>query len=271
MTLAENQLLLDSVHDYLDQIREEGMDGLPMTERPPNLPNDVTSNSAPARTRKESTIDTLSRIEPSSEMNSTESRYPGIENTDDLASLREFIGECTRCKLHRGRTNIVFGVGDPNADLMFIGEGPGADEDAKGEPFVGRAGQLLTDIIERGMGLKRSQVYICNVVKCRPPENRNPEPDEVLACEPFLFRQIELVKPRVIVGLGAFAVQCVLRLKTPISKLRGNWHEVRGIKMMPTFHPAYLLRNPGDKRLVWSDIQEVMKSLGLPIAGRGNA
>ncbi|HXN85307.1 MAG TPA: uracil-DNA glycosylase [Candidatus Binataceae bacterium] len=271
MASPENKLLLDSVRDYLDQIREEGMDGLPMTERPQNLAKDVPINSAPARTRKESTIDMLARVKPSPEMNSTASKYPGIENTADLGSLREFIGECTRCKLHRGRTNIVFGVGDPNADLMFIGEGPGADEDAKGEPFVGRAGQLLTDIIERGMGLKRSQVYICNVVKCRPPENRNPEPDEVLACEPFLFRQIEMVKPRVIVGLGAFAVQCVLRLKTPISKLRGNWHEVRGIKMMPTFHPAYLLRNPGDKRLVWSDIQEVMKTLGLPIAGRGNA
>lgn len=269
MALPENKLILDSVRDYLDQIREEGMDGLPMTERPATLPPILPIDKPAARTRKESTIDTLARVEPSSEMNSTASRYPGIENTGDLTSLREFIGECTRCKLHRGRTNIVFGVGDPNADLMFIGEGPGADEDAKGEPFVGRAGQLLTDIIERGMGLQRSQVYICNVVKCRPPENRNPEPDEVLACEPFLFRQIEIVKPRVIVGLGAFAVQCVLRLKTPISKLRGNWHEVRGIKMMPTFHPAYLLRNPGDKRLVWSDIQEVMKSLGLPIAGRG--
>jgi DNA polymerase len=271
MVLPENQLLLDSVRDYLDQIRQEGMDGLPMTGRPATLPPILPGDKPVARTRKESTIDTLARVEPAPEMNSTAARYPGIENTGDLASLRDFIGDCTRCKLHGGRTNLVFGVGDPNADLMFIGEGPGADEDAKGEPFVGRAGQLLTDIIERGMGLKRSQVYICNVVKCRPPENRNPEPDEVLACEPFLFRQIEIVKPRVIVGLGAFAVQCVLRLKTPISKLRGNWHEVRGIKMMPTFHPAYLLRNPGDKRLVWSDIQEVMKSLGLPIAGRGNA
>src|SRR3984957_16902381 len=199
------------------------------------------------------------------------SPWPEQGVSDPLAALtiiREDLGVCTRCRLHEGRNQIVFGVGDPNAELMFVGEGPGADEDAKGEPFVGRAGQLLTDIIERGMGMQRSEVYICNVVKCRPPGNRNPEPDEVEACEPFLFRQIEIVKPRVIVGLGTFAVQSVLKVKTPISKLRGNWHEVRGIKMMPTFHPAYLLRNPSDKRLVWSDIQEVMKSLGRPIPGR---
>jgi uracil-DNA glycosylase family 4 len=187
----------------------------------------------------------------------------------DLAALREFIGECTRCKLAPKRTNIVFGVGNPKAELMFVGEAPGADEDLRGEPFVGRAGQLLTDIIERGMGMTRAEVYICNVIKCRPPENRNPEGDEVAACEPFLLRQIDLVRPRVIVGLGTFAVQAVLKLKTPISKLRGIWHEVRGIKMMPTFHPAYLLRNPSEKRAVWADIQEVMKVLGRPIPQRG--
>jgi DNA polymerase len=166
------------------------------------------------------------------------------------------------------RKNLVFGVGDPKAQLMFVGEGPGAEEDARGEPFVGRAGQLLTDVIERGMKLKRSQVYICNVIKCRPPDNRNPEPDEVAACEPFLMRQIDLVRPRVIVGLGTFAVQALLRVKTPISRLRGVWQEVRGIKMMPTFHPAYLLRNPADKRLVWADIQEVMKAIGQSASRR---
>jgi len=196
-------------------------------------------------------------------------RYPGLEKTADLAALREFIGECTRCKLHPLRTNLVFGVGNPKAELMFVGEAPGADEDARGEPFVGRAGQLLTDIIERGMGMTRAEVYICNVIKCRPPENRNPEPDEVATCEPFLFRQIDIIRPRAIVGLGTFAVQALLKLKTPISKLRGNWHEVRGVKLMPTFHPAYLLRNPADKRLVWADIQEVMKLLGRPVPQRG--
>ncbi|MGC1679283.1 MAG: uracil-DNA glycosylase, partial [Candidatus Binataceae bacterium] len=132
-------------------------------------------------------------------------------------------------------------------------------------------GQLLTDIIERGMGMKRAEVYICNVIKCRPPDNRNPEPDEVASCEPFMMRQIELVKPRVIVGLGTFAVQAVLKLKTPISKLRGNWHDVRGVRMMPTFHPAYLLRNPGEKRLVWQDVQQVLKELGRPVPGRAGA
>jgi DNA polymerase len=195
--------------------------------------------------------------------------YPGLEQTADLNALREFIGDCQRCKLAPRRTNLVFGVGDPHAELMFVGEAPGADEDARGEPFVGRAGQLLTDIIERGMGLTRAQVYICNVIKCRPPENRNPQPDEVAACEPFLFRQIDLVRPKAIVALGSFAVQALLKVKTPISKLRGNWQTVRGVRMMPTFHPAYLLRNPADKRLVWADIQEVMAELGMETPKRG--
>ena len=178
-----------------------------------------------------------------------------------LEELRAEIGDCRRCKLCSGRTNIVFGVGNPQAKLMFVGEGPGRDEDLQGEPFVGRAGQLLTDIITKGMGLKREDVYICNVVKCRPPENRNPEPDEVAACEPFLKKQIGLVRPDVIVGLGKFAVQTLLQSKAPISKLRGNWHSYQGIKLMPTFHPAYLLRNPGDKKLVWEDIKKVIKEL----------
>ena len=156
----------------------------------------------------------------------------------------------------RGRTHLVFGVGNPQAKLMFVGEGPGRDEDLQGEPFVGRAGQLLTDIITKGMGLKREDVYIANVVKCRPPENRNPEPDEVAACEPFLKKQIDLIRPKIIVGLGKFAVQTLLQSKVPITKVRGNWHSYHGIKLMPTFHPAYLLRNPADKKLVWEDIKE---------------
>ena len=183
---------------------------------------------------------------------------PGAKNLDEL---RAEIGDCRRCKLCAGRNNIVFGVGNPHARLMFVGEGPGRDEDLQGEPFVGRAGQLLTDIITKGMGLKREDVYIANVVKCRPPENRNPEPDEVTACEPFLKKQIDLVRPDVIVGLGKFAVQTLLKIKTPISKLRGNWHRYHGIPLMPTFHPAYLLRNPADKKLVWEDIKKVIKEL----------
>jgi DNA polymerase len=178
-----------------------------------------------------------------------------------LEELRDHIGDCRRCKLHSGRTHVVFGIGNPNAKLMFVGEGPGRDEDLKGEPFVGRAGQLLTDIITKGMGLRREDVYIANVVKCRPPQNRNPEPDEVASCEPFLKKQIELIRPEIIVALGKFAVQTLLQSKVPITRLRGNWHAYMGIKLMPTFHPAYLLRNPADKKLVWEDIKKVMKEM----------
>ena len=178
-----------------------------------------------------------------------------------LEELREAIGDCRLCRLCAGRTHIVFGVGNPEAKLMFVGEGPGRDEDIQGEPFVGRAGQLLTDIITKGMGMKRQDVYIANVVKCRPPDNRNPEPDEVAACEPFLRKQIEIIRPKIIVGMGKFAVQTLLQSKAPISKLRGNWKTYHGIKLMPTFHPAYLLRNPADKKLVWEDIKKVIKEL----------
>jgi DNA polymerase len=175
-----------------------------------------------------------------------------------LAAIRADLGEdCSRCKLHTlGRKQIVFGVGNPNADLMFVGEAPGADEDIQGEPFVGRAGQLLTKIIE-AIGLKREDVYIANVIKCRPPGNRNPEPDEVEQCEPFLFRQIDTIKPKVIVALGKFAAQCLLKTDEPISRLRGREYQYRDAILMPTFHPAYLLRNPSSKREVWDDMKRV--------------
>ncbi len=175
-----------------------------------------------------------------------------------LAMLREEIGPaCTRCKLHAlGRTQTVFGVGNPAADLMFVGEAPGADEDAQGEPFVGRAGQLLTKIIE-AIGLKREDVYIANVIKCRPPGNRNPEPDEVERCQPFLFRQIDAIKPKVIVALGKFAAQALLQTTEPITRIRGRQSKYRGATLIPTFHPAYLLRNPSSKREVWEDMKKV--------------
>ena len=177
-----------------------------------------------------------------------------------LAAVRADIGDCTRCKLHTlGRSQVVFGVGNPQADLMFVGEAPGADEDVQGIPFVGRAGQLLTKIIE-AIELKREDVYIANVIKCRPPGNRNPEPDEVETCEPFLFRQIDVIKPKVIVALGKFAAQALLRSDAPISRLRGRVFEYRGSKLIPTFHPAYLLRNPSSKREVWEDMK-LVKSL----------
>jgi DNA polymerase len=318
-------VVLDSLRDYIEQLREEGIEGLPgnpgraegkplplSAARPARMiesaeprlnlrretpdqrsldaaPSSGSNRSGPSieqAAMKAAPLSAASKIpddRPSSPTQASSDvavsggtgggdlfyRYPGLEKTSNLDELQAFIGDCTRCKLAPMRTNLVFGVGNPDADLMFVGEAPGADEDARGEPFVGRAGQLLTDIIERGMGISRSDVYICNVIKCRPPGNRNPENDEVAACESFLFRQIDLVKPRAIVGLGTFAVQALLKIKTPISKLRGNWHEVRGVKLMPTFHPAYLLRNPGDKRLVWADIQLVMKELGMSIPPRG--
>jgi len=185
-----------------------------------------------------------------------------------LDQVREELGECTRCKLHKGRKNIVFGVGNPRARLMFVGEAPGEDEDIQGFPFVGKAGQLLTKMIE-AMGLRRDDVYICNTVKCRPPNNRNPEPDEMLACEPFLKGQLGAVQPSVIVTLGKFAAQALLREQTPITRLRGQWRQYEGIPVMPTFHPAYLLRSPGEKGKVWEDLKQVMQKLELPLPKGG--
>ena len=174
-----------------------------------------------------------------------------------LDEIRHDIGDCMRCKLHRlGRRQIVFGVGNPSAELMFVGEAPGADEDLQGIPFVGRAGQLLTKIIE-AIGLSREDVYIANVIKCRPPENRNPEPDEVATCEPFLFRQIDTIRPRVVVALGTFAAKTLLKTNEPISRLRGRVYEYRGAKLIPTFHPAFLLRSPERKRDTWEDMKKV--------------
>jgi DNA polymerase len=183
-------------------------------------------------------------------------------NSELLAKLKTEIGDCERCKLGNTRTNLVFGVGNPDARLVFVGEGPGRDEDLQGEPFVGRAGQLLTDIITKGMKMRREDVYICNVVKCRPPENRNPEPDEIDACEKFLIRQLEIIGPKIIVALGTFAAQTLLKTDSPISKLRGRFHDYHGIRLMPTFHPSFLLRNPEKKKEVWEDIKMVMAELG---------
>jgi uracil-DNA glycosylase len=186
-----------------------------------------------------------------------------IEN-ETLPLIRENLGECARCKLHKTRKKIVFGDGNPNAQLVFVGEGPGADEDAQGLPFVGRAGKLLTQMIE-AMGLQRKDVYICNVVKCRPPENRQPEKDEVAACSPFLLRQIDTIAPKVIVCLGSTAAQTILQTNRGISHFRGEWLEFRGRKLMATYHPAYLLRNPAAKSEVWKDLQKVMAELGLAV------
>ena len=184
-----------------------------------------------------------------------------------LAAIREDIGDCTRCKLHtQGRKQIVFGVGNEHADLMFVGEAPGADEDAQGVPFVGRAGQLLTKMIE-AMGLSRDEVYIANVLKCRPPGNRNPEPDEIATCEPFLFRQLASIEPKVVIALGAFAARTLLKTDVPISRLRGRVFDYRGAKLIPTFHPSFLLRSPGYKREAWEDLKKAMSLLGRELPG----
>jgi len=244
---AEFAALTASLRRHLRQRQRAGIRTLPKTESSkikPVIVKETEADSALGGTVADFFADNKAALQ-----------------ADSLEKLRAEIGDCKRCKLCSGRTHIVFGVGNPRAKLMFVGEGPGRDEDLQGEPFVGRAGQLLTDIITKGMKLRREDVYIANVVKCRPPANRNPEPDEVAACEPFLKRQIDLVRPQIIVGLGKFAVQTLLQSKVPITKVRGTWHSYHGIKLMPTFHPAYLLRNPADKKLVWEDIQKVMKEL----------
>lgn len=197
-------------------------------------------------------------IQGSSEPSLFEER---IEN-DSLERIRADIGDCTRCKLHKARTNIVFGVGNPKAELVFVGEGPGHDEDLQGEPFVGRAGKLLTQMIE-AMGLQRQDVYICNVVKCRPPENRLPEHDEIGICSPFLLRQLAVIQPKVICCLGACSAQTLLQTTQGISRFRGEWFDYRGAKLIATYHPAYLLRNPNAKGEVWKDLQKVMALLDL--------
>ena len=184
------------------------------------------------------------------------------ELKQSLDAVRAELGDCQRCGLAETRTNIVYGVGNPNARLVFVGEAPGREEDQKGEPFVGEAGRLLDKILH-AMGMQRDEVYICNVLKCRPPNNRDPLPEEVATCEAFLMRQIEAIKPQVIVGLGRFAVHSLLKSKTPISRIRGEWQSYQGVPMMPTYHPAYLLRNPEGKRDVWEDMKDVMRRLQI--------
>jgi DNA polymerase len=187
----------------------------------------------------------------------------GSDAGAELKAVREWVGDCQRCKLAGGRRNIVFGQGNPNARLMFVGEAPGSEEDAQGLAFVGRAGQLLTDIIEKGLKIPRKDVFIANVLMCRPPENRNPEPDEIIACQPFLEKKIETIRPTVIVGLGKFAGQWLLKTAEPISRIRGRVGDYNGIKVVPTYHPAFLLRNPSAKKEVWEDMKVVRDLLKI--------
>jgi len=244
--------LLDSLRAYVEYQQSTGVEAFPRpvaaaAQPPVSAPAPHPETASPQPAVKAAAADLFVA--------------PAVRTAKTLEALRGELGDCRRCKLSPGRTQIVFGVGNPHAALMFVGEGPGRDEDLKGEPFVGRAGQLLTEIITKGMKLRREDVYIANVIKCRPPENRNPEPDEIAACQPFLQRQIEIINPKIVVALGLFAAQTLLGLRVSISRLRGHWYEYQGIKVMPTLHPAYLLRNPNDKKLVWEDIKMVLREL----------
>ena len=246
---------MDDLKAHLEFFAELGVDGL---RREPEWRARV---DAPQERDRGASLVRLASADPTGSA-PHEDVVPDIvtvfgSQAEALAAIRADLGDCTRCKLHTlGRTQIVYGVGNPNADLMFVGEAPGADEDIQGEPFVGRAGQLLTKIIE-AIGLTRADVYIANVIKCRPPGNRNPEPDEVEPCEAFLFRQIDTIKPKVIVALGKFAAQSLLRTTDPITRLRGREFKYRDAVLMPTYHPAYLLRTPSAKRDVWEDMKRV--------------
>ena len=245
--------MLDQVRAYIEYQQSTGLDAVPRRPRAA-----APAGRASAAPTAPPAAPTPTKIAPAA---ADLFAAPGVRRAATLEELRAELGDCQRCKLCTGRTHIVFGVGNPKATLMFVGEGPGRDEDLQAEPFVGRAGQLLTEIITKGMKMRREDVYIANVIKCRPPQNRNPEPDEIAACQPFLLRQIEIIQPKVMVALGTFAAQTLLGMKTPISRLRGHWYDFQGIKLMPTLHPAYLLRNPNDKRLVWDDIKMVLREL----------
>jgi uracil-DNA glycosylase family 4 len=243
----EARRLVGAACALLEELVEEGVEALPRAEAAAAAPAATRPHAQPAASPRADTPAMLLDTSPWSER-------PSLEQ------VRATLGECQRCRLSEGRTHIVFGDGDPHAELLFIGEGPGETEDQQGLPFVGRAGELLTQMIEKGLGIPRRSVYICNVVKCRPPRNRTPQGDEVAACSPFLDGQIAAVAPRVLIALGKPAASRLLGRDVPITKVRGTWHEYRGIPLMPTFHPAFLLRQytPENRRLVWEDLKAAL-------------
>jgi len=246
---------LRALRGYVAELEESGMELIPLDMAPSAV--DVPGPEVvPMAAESEPVYD-------------AETPVPVEPQQGGLEGIRRELGECHRCQLGDGRTSLVFGVGNPRARLVFVGEAPGHDEDLQGEPFVGEAGQLLTKIIQ-AMGFRREEVYICNVLKCRPPGNRNPLPAEIEQCQPFLLRQVQAIAPAAIVALGTFAAQTLLATKEPISRLRGHFHDYHGIPLMPTFHPAFLLRNPAMKREVWADMKQVMQRLGqeLPLTGK---
>jgi DNA polymerase len=248
----DSAILWSSLGAYLEELAESGIEGL-SKEDVVAIPHTAIQSG------------TLESARPPSVAAQPEESTVGCH--ESLEKIRKNLGDCQRCKLGKTRKNLVFGVGNPQARLVFIGEGPGADEDLKGEPFVGDAGRMLNRIIT-AMGLQREEIYICNVVKCRPPGNRDPEPDEIAACSPFLLRQVQSVGPEVIVTLGKFASQTLLGTKEPISKLRGKFRDFHGIPVMPTYHPSYLLRSGGNSDSfwdVWGDMTQVLRLLKLPV------
>ena len=252
---------LGALRNYLEELADTGVDGLPYGDLPA-----ATAQAVPDRAverPRAAAVEATALIAPPP---APEKIHPVEENLD---GIRREMGECLRCELGKTRTTLVFGVGSPRARIVFVGEAPGRDEDLNGEPFVGEAGKLLTRIIE-GMGLRREDVYICNVLKCRPPNNRDPKPEEVEACGDFMLRQVRAIKPEVVVALGKFAAQTLLDSKSPISALRGRFHDYHGIPLMPTFHPSALLRDASMKRPVWEDMKQVLGKLGLSVPKRGN-
>ncbi|MEQ9618115.1 MAG: uracil-DNA glycosylase [Deltaproteobacteria bacterium] len=261
---AELKGIIEDLKNYFEFQKSMGIERILVEngaeEKPRQIPEKqptrVEKKVAARKTDREDII----KIEDKTDL------FDAASKSMTLEEIREEIGDCTRCKLHEGRTKLVYGEGNPEARLVFVGEGPGRDEDQQGRPFVGRAGKLLTKIIE-AMGLGREDVYICNVVKCRPPGNRTPEPDEMATCEQFLFKQIRAVKPEVIVCLGTTAAQSILKSKMSLGNLRGRFHLYGNTKLMVTYHPAALLRNPNFKKPLWDDMQVVMKELGISKPG----
>jgi uracil-DNA glycosylase len=266
MVMDENKTwLLDQLNGHLEFMQELGIDTInpavlnclevpPPASFAPALAGQPSVSPGQPRPETAATPNTLLEPPPPMKKDNTQPRFSSLE------AIREDLGDCRRCKLCRERTNIVFGSGNPHPQLVFVGEGPGADEDAQGLPFVGKAGQLLTKIIE-SIQLKREEVYICNVVKCRPPGNRVPEPDEVTACSPFLLGQLEVLRPRIICCLGATAAQTMLNTQSAMGKLRGRFYDYHGVQLIATYHPAYLLRNPAAKREVWEDMKLIRARL----------
>src|SRR5712692_4516888 len=268
--LAERIRYYNELGIYDFYRREDQASTLTLTNLTSMEPPESSAAHEPRSQQREHLIDRRSAVGIASspeenmfEVLSTKPEYGVNDPALLLRTIREDLGDCTRCPLHQqGRKQIVFGVGNPHAELMFIGEAPGADEDQQGEPFVGRAGQLLNNMI-KAMGLRREDVYIANIIKCRPPGNRTPERDECETCSPFLMRQIEAIRPKALVALGAVAAKTLLAINAPMTELRGRWFDFRGTKLAVTYHPAFLLRDPRQKKEAWKDLQMVMKALGL--------